>query len=50
MAKKDGGKTFILLGLLLLVGLIPLIKAKPSEPELEGEITTTTFERVNGLL
>ena len=50
MAKKTNGKTFILISLLLLIGLIPLIKAKPPELELEGDIETTTFERVNGLL
>jgi len=40
------GKIYILLGLLLL-GLIPLIKAKP--PELSGEVMGTQFERINGL-
>jgi len=50
MAKKDKGKTFILLGLLGIIVLIPLIKGKPPEPELEGEITITSFERINGLL
>jgi len=45
---KDKEKVYIVLGLLLLVGLIPLIKAKP--PELVGDITGTKFERINGLL
>lgn len=48
MAEKDKGKVFIILGLLLVIGLIPLIKAKP--PELEGEVMSTQFTRVNGLL
>ena len=39
-------KVYIILGLLLL-GLIPLIKAKP--PELSGEVMGTQFERINGL-
>ena len=48
MAEKDKGKVFIILGLLLVIGLIPLIKAKP--PELGGEVMSTQFERINGLL
>ena len=45
----EKGKVFILLGLLLLVGLIPLIKAKPKPPELGGKVMSTQFERINGL-
>lgn len=41
------GKVFIILGLLLAIGLIPLIKAKP--PELGGEVRSTQFERINGI-
>ena len=47
MAEKKTN-LFILLGLLSLVVLIPLLKAKPSE--LEGEVVSTQFERVNGIL
>ena len=47
MVKQNKGKVFIILGLLLCIGLIPLIKAKP--PELGGEVMNTQFERVNGL-
>ena len=32
---EDKRKVFIILGLLLLIGLIPLIKAKPPEEVLE---------------
>ena len=41
---KDKGKVFILLGLLSIVVLIPLLKAKP--PELGGEVVSTQFERI----
>jgi len=47
MKEKDNGKVFIILALLGLV-LIPLLKAKPEE--IEGEVTSTKFTRVNGLL
>lgn len=39
---------FILLALLGIVVLIPLLKAKPLE--VEGEVVSTQFERINGLL
>ena len=48
MKEKDNGKVFIILALLGLV-LIPLLKAKPTE-EIEGEVMSTKFTRVNGLL
>jgi len=41
----DDKKVYIILGLLLLIGLIPLIKAKRPV----GDITGTKFERINGL-
>ncbi len=41
---EEKGKVFILLGLLLLVGLIPLIKAKPTE--VGGEINQPTWENI----
>ncbi len=44
----DNKKIFIILGLLGIV-LIPLIKAKPTE-EFGGELTSTEFTRINGLL
>jgi len=44
---EQNEKIYIILGLLLLVGLIPLIKAKP--PELGGEVMSTQFERINGI-
>lgn len=54
MAKQKKGKVFIILGLLLAVGLIPLLKAKspepPEPPELGGDVTSTQFTRVNGLI
>jgi len=45
MAEKDKGKVFIILALLGII-LIPLIKAKPPEEELFGEITSTEFTRI----
>ena len=47
MAEKKAN-LFIILGLLSIVVLIPLLKAKP--PEVEGEVVSTQFERTNGLL
>ena len=49
MAKKSKANLFIILGLLGIIVLVPLLKAKPPE-ELGGEVTSTEFERVNGLL
>lgn len=46
---KDEGNLFIILGLLSIVVLIPLLKAKPPE-EADGEVISTEFERINGLL
>ena len=43
----DNKKVFIILALLGIV-LIPLLKAKP--PELGGEVMSTEFTRINGLL
>ena len=48
MAKQNKGKVFIVLGLLLIIGMVPLLKAKPSE--LGGDVTSTQFTRVNGLI
>jgi len=46
MAEEDKGKVFILLGILSLIVLIPLLRAKPLE-ELDAEIISTKFERIN---
>ncbi len=48
MAEKKTN-LFILLGLLGIVVLIPLLKAKPPE-EVGGEVVSTQFERINGLI
>ncbi len=47
MEEKDKGKTFIVLGLLLLVGLIPLIRSKQQIEEVDGEITSIEFKEKN---
>lgn len=47
MAEKKAN-LFIILALLSIV-LMPLLKAKPSE-EIEGEVVSTQFERINGLI
>ncbi len=49
MAEKDRGKVFIILALLGIV-LIPLLRAKPPEEDLGGEVMSTEFTRINGLL
>ena len=45
---ENNKKIYIFLGLLLVVGLIPLIKAKPPIPpeEVVGEVVSTQFERI----
>jgi len=46
---EDGNrKVFILLSILLIM-LIPLLKAKPEE-ELGAKIINTEYERINGLI
>ena len=45
MAKKNNGKVFIVLLLLGLV-LIPLLKAKQPEEELDVEIISTEYEEI----
>ena len=47
--EKDNGKVFIVL-LLLGIVLIPLIRAKPIEEELDADIVSTEYKRINGLL
>lgn len=49
MAEKKTN-LFILLGLLSIIVLIPLLKAKPPIEEVEAEIISTEYERANGLL
>ncbi len=50
MAEKKQN-IFILLALLGVIVLIPLLKAKPlEEPEAGGEVMSTEFTRVNGML
>jgi len=48
MKENNKGKVFIFLSILGVIMLIPLLKGKPSE-ELEGELISTEFERINGL-
>ena len=45
MAENEKGKVFIILALLGLV-LIPLLRAKPIEEELDAEIIITEYERI----
>ena len=45
MAEKDKGKVFIILVLLGIV-LIPLLRAKPPEEELDAEIISTEYEEI----